>query len=721
MMRSSWKWRIAMALVAAGLLALPAAAQKSYKQLTYPSLRNLKLPEVERVELPNGLVLYLVEDHRLPKVEGYALIRTGARFEPADKIGLAGIVGDVMRTGGSATRKGEEVDRLLENVGASVETSVGATSATASLFTLKENLPLTLDILADLLRNPAFPDDKIELAMVQERTAISRRNDDVGDIANREFAKLLYSKDSPYARHTEYETLQNIKRADLVDFHQRYFHPNGTILALWGDFNRAEVKKLVEQYFGSWPRQGVETPGLAEVRPGAEPGIYFVQKDDVNQTNLRLGHLGGRLDDPDYYALNVMAEILGGGFTSRLVKRVRVELGLAYAVGAAWSAQYDYPGSFYVICNTRSDATVQATKEILSQLKRMTQAPVTPQELAVAKESLLNSFVFNFDSTGEIVRRLMTYEYYGYPRDFLDKFRANVEKVTVQDIQRVAQKHLHPDHLVILAVGRQQDFDQPLSTIGETKSLDITIPTPKPKVAAVPAATEESLARGRQVLELAIKGRGGLEALKGVRDISVLSRLTQVTPMGEQQFTSKRHLLLPNKFRQDVITPFGEITLVLDGQSGWQKSPQGTGPAAPALVETLRKELAHELIVLLPETFEGRRTVQFVEGATVNDRPVAIIVVSDAAGEATWLYVDTETGQLLKMSFQTTSPRQGLVQEERLYSDFRPVGSLVLPFKVVVWQNGQKSSELTVVNVEVNAGVDPTLFQAPAAEDKKPN
>ncbi len=706
-------------LLTSFLLALPAVAQRSYKQLTYPPLRELKMPEVERVELPNGLVLYLVEDHALPKVEGYALIQTGARFEPADKVGLAGIVGEVMRTGGSATRKGEEVDRLLENVGASVETGVGATSGTASLFALKENLPLTLEILADLLRNPAYPDDKIELAMVQERTAIARRNDDVGDIANREFTKLLYGKDNPYARHTEYETLQNIARADLVAFHRRYFHPNRTILGLWGDFDRAEVKKLVEQYFGSWPKESVETPALPEAKAAAAPGVYFIPKDDVNQTNLRIGHLGGRLDDPNYYALSVLSEILGGGFTSRLVRRVRSDLGLAYAVGASWSAQYDYTGTFFILCNTRSEATVQATKEILAEVKRITEGPVTPKELAVAKESLRNSFVFNFDSTGKIVRRLMIYEYYGYPRDFLDKYRANVEKVTAEDIQRAARRYLHPDQLVILAVGRQQDFDQPLSTLGETRTIDISIPTPKPKAAVVPPATPESLARGRQVLEAAIKGRGGLEALKAVRDISVLARLMQATPIGEQQFTSKRHLLLPDKLRQDVVTPFGEITLILNGETGWQKNPRGAGPAPAALVEQLRKELGRELTVLLPAALESGRTVQFIENATVAERPTDVIVLTDAAGDATWLYVDRENGQILKMSFQGTSLREGPVQEERFYSDFRPVGNLVLPFKMVAWQNGQKVSEQTVTNLELNTSVDPTLFQPPA-EEKKP-
>ncbi|MGH9814285.1 MAG: M16 family metallopeptidase, partial [Candidatus Acidiferrales bacterium] len=261
------RWPALLLLAAVALVcALPGAAQTPYKKLKYPPLKDLTLPQVERVELPNGLVLYLVEDRTLPKVEGYALIRTGTRFEPAEKTGLADVLGEAMRTGGTRSRKGEEIDRLLENVGASVETGLSAAAGTASIFTLKEHLPLTLEILADLLRDPAFPDDKIELAMVQQRTAIARRNDDVGEIAAREFVKLIYGADSPYARHPEYETLQNITRDDLVAFHRRYFQPSNVILGLWGDFDKAEVKKLVEQHFGSWPRQEVEVPPAPEAK-----------------------------------------------------------------------------------------------------------------------------------------------------------------------------------------------------------------------------------------------------------------------------------------------------------------------------------------------------------------------------------------------------------------------------------------------------------------------
>ncbi|MFQ5776434.1 MAG: M16 family metallopeptidase [Terriglobia bacterium] len=668
------------------------------------------MPKVDRSQLPNGLVLYLIEDHSLPKVQGFLLVKTGARLEPGEKVGLASIVGQVMRTGGTTTRKGEEIDRLLENVGASVETGIGTNSATASLFTLKETLPQVLEILADVVRNPAFPKDKIKLAKVQERSGIARRNDDVGTIATREFFKTLYSERSPYARTTEYATIENISQGDLVAFHRRYFQPNQALLGLWGDFDTAEVKALVERLFGSWPRGEGKLPPLPQVPSDWRGSVNFIQKDDVNQTNLRIGHLGGRLDDPDYYALDVMAEILGGGLSSRLFRRVRSELGLAYACFGAWNPSFDHTGFFVVRCDTKSESTVRAAQEVIKEIRRIAREAVAPDELRTAKEGILNSFVFNFDTTAEIVRRLMTYEYYGYPSDFLQRFKANIEKVTAEDVLRAARKHLQPDKLVILAVGRQQDFDQPLATLGEVSTIDITIPAPQAAAAAVPEATPESLARGQEVVQAAIEGMGGLEVLKGIRDETVLMKIQQVTPQGELPLTSKAFIVWPDKFRQDVVLPFGEVSLVFDGERAWQETPRGVQDLPPAQVEELRKTIARSLEILLLEAHEGKRTVQFLESASVNGSKADVILVTDQTGEAVKLYVGKNTGYTLKKINPGRSPFSGPVEEEQIYSDFRSVGGLTVPFKILTLHNGKKAREGSVQSYEVNVGVDPSLF-----------
>jgi predicted Zn-dependent peptidase len=250
-------------------------------------------------------------------------------------------------------------------------------------------------------------------------------------------------------------------------------------LGLWGDFSADEVKALVQRHFGDWQRKEVKLPPLPEVSTDWQASVNFIAKDDVNQTNLRIGHLGGRRDDGDYFALRLMSEILGGGFSSRLFRHIRTELGLAYATSASWGAGWDRPGTFFVLCNTKSESTVFAAEEIMKEIRRITEEPVTQEELQLAKDGILNSFIFNFDSKAKLVQRLMTYDYYGYPEDFLAKFKDNIEKVTVDDILQAAKKHIQPDRIILLAVGREEDFDKPLSTLGEVKTIDISIPPPK--------------------------------------------------------------------------------------------------------------------------------------------------------------------------------------------------------------------------------------------------
>lgn len=460
------------------LLSGCAEQQADYKSLVYPKLGDIEVPEVEQVTLSNGMRLFLLEDHELPLVSISARIRTGSMYEPAEKIGLASITGEVMRTGGAGDKTGDELDVELESIAASVETGIGLNSGAASMSVLKQDLDKGLSILADVLINPSFSEDKIQLAKMQAHSMIARRNDSVGGIAGREFDKLIYGPESVYARQEEHATIDNITREDLVEFHQKYFGPNNTMLAVWGDFDTKEMIEKIERAFDSWETVDLTLPEAPKVKYEYRKTVNVVRKDDVNQSNVYLGHIGGLRSDPDYFALIVMNKILGGGFTGRLFKNVRSREGLAYSVFGGYSANYDYPGQFYVGCQTKSESTVRAIRAMLREVEKMTESEVTDEELALAKDSFLNSFVFNFDTKGEVVNRIMTYEYFGYPPDFLQKIKENVEKVSKEDVLRVARKHLKPDTVQILAVGRPDDFDEPLSVFGTVNEIDITIPTP---------------------------------------------------------------------------------------------------------------------------------------------------------------------------------------------------------------------------------------------------
>ena len=448
----------------------------SYRELEYPGVHDIEMPKVERVTLANGMRLFLLEDHELPLISVSARIRTGSIYEPADKAGLANITGTVMRTGGTISRTGDEIDEELERIAASVETGIGLNYGSAYMSVLKGDIETGLSILADVLMNPAFREEKIELAKIQRRSAIARRNDSPGQIAGREFSKLIYGPNSVYARQTEYATIDNIRREDLIAFHKKYYHPNNVMLAVWGDFETGRMVKRIEEAFGRWEKVDTEPGAAPQVQYDFRSTVNLVRKEDINQSNIYLGHIGGIMSDPDYFALTVMNQILGSSFTGRLFKNVRSRQGLAYSVFGRYSADYDHSGVFYVGCQTKSEETVKAIVAMEKEVERIAESPVTEEELALAKDSYLNKFVFNFDTNGEIVVRLMTYEYFGYPRDFLQKTKENVERVTKEDVLRVAREHLRPGMLQVLVVGRPEDFDEPLSVLGPVREIDITIP-----------------------------------------------------------------------------------------------------------------------------------------------------------------------------------------------------------------------------------------------------
>ncbi len=457
--------------------APPKAPVPTYKDLKFPPLAQVKIPEVATYTLANGMRLYLVENHELPLVSGFALVRTGNLFDPPYKIGLAEVTGAVMRTGGTGARTGDELDALLENMAASVESSIGETSGRVSFSALRENTDQVLEIFKEILTGPEFRQEKIDLVKTQLRSSISRRNDDAESIAGREFSELVYGKDTPYGWRMEYSNVNRIQRADLVAFHSRYFFPANVMLAVSGDFSTAEMRARIEKLFAGWTVQQPPVPSFPAVREKPASGVYLATKSDITQTFFMLGHLGGVLRDKNYPALEVMADILGGGFRSRLFRRVRTQLGYAYDISAAWAANYGHPGLFVVSGSTKSASTTEALDVIKEEIQKIRSSLVSDGELKAAKDTVLNSFVFNFDRPAKSLNRAVTTDYFDYPKDFIFQYQKAVAGVTKADVLRVAKEYLKPENLTLVAVGKPEDFDRPLTALGApVKEIDLTIP-----------------------------------------------------------------------------------------------------------------------------------------------------------------------------------------------------------------------------------------------------
>ncbi len=469
-------------LVAALAFTLPsqlsAQQSKPWEQIPIPPLPPFHPHQPTRIELKNGIVIFLQEDHELPFVNGTVFIPGGARDEDASKLGLVDLYGQAWRTSGTEKMSGDAMDDLLESKAAHIETDGDIDSTSLSWDSLKGDADQVYALAMDLLFHPNFTEDKLKLAKQQEAAGIVRRNDDIGAIASREARKLIYGAQSPYARQPELATIANIKLSDLKAWHDRTIGGK-LIVAVSGDFDPVAMEARLRATFENLPmaRPNPTHPGLFT---DPKPAVYFINKPDVNQSNIEIVGLGTERNNPDVPALAVMNDILGGGFGSRLFQTVRTRLGLAYAVGGGYGYSYDHPGTFRVVVMTKSVSTVDATKAAEGEIAGLIARPFTEQELKRAKDDILNSFLFLYDTREKVLAERVRLEFYGYPADYLETYKAGIEKVSIADLERVSKKYIHPDKLAVLVVGNEPQIKPSLDELkmGPVHPIDITIPMP---------------------------------------------------------------------------------------------------------------------------------------------------------------------------------------------------------------------------------------------------
>jgi predicted Zn-dependent peptidase len=700
----------AVALACALALAGGLRAQvRSVDKLRYPALRQTEIPQPVRVVLDNGMVVMLLEDHELPLIDVSARIRTGSRWEPADKIGLASLTGTVLRTGGTTSMTGDEVDDFLEGRAASIETGIGTTSGTASMSCLEQDFADVLKVFADVLRHPVFDEDKIQVAKTQIEAAIARQNDQPNGITFREFDEIVYGADSPYAWNETYDTVANIGRDDLIAWHARYFRPDRIILGLVGDFDAGEARALVEQTFRDWPKGPEAADPEAAYRKAVEAGVYYVEKNDMTQSNVIMGHLGIERDNPDYYAVEVLNQVLSGSFASRLFVNVRSKKALAYAVSGGVGSNWDYPGTFRMFLTTKVETTAAGIDALIEEARDLTAEPPTDEEVEKAKGSLLNSFVFEYDSTREVLDQQLTYEYYGYPLDWLQRYNQGIRNVTTAQVRAAAEKHIHPDRMAILVVGPKEGQDRPLSEFGKVAVVDITIPEPSaPQV----AESSASLARGRDLVALAVEAMGGAARLDSVSRLDHAGSVVVKTPQGEMQIRNDVLIdFVDQRMRQEMTLPFGKVAIVLTATGGFVQSPQGSQPLPDSQRQDLLREMHREPILVLKN--RDRIKANAVGPGQAGGVAVEKVVV-EWEGETATYGIDPASGRILSLAYRGRvgmNPQPGDVV--RTFADFREVSGLVLPFSASASFNGEPAMSATLDSVKIDGPLDEAAFAMP--------
>lgn len=461
-------------LLLPGLLV--AQQSKPWEKIPVPRLHEFKPQQPQRIELKNGIVLFLQPDHELPFVSGAVLIRGGSREEPPDKAGLIGLYEQAWRTSGTEKMSGDAMDDLLEAKAAHIETEGDEDSTAISWDSLKDDSDQVFGMAMKLLFHPSFSAQKLALAQQQESAAIVRRNDDEDGIAARESAKLVYGANSPYTRQPELETISSVTVNDLEEWHDRTLKEK-LIIGISGDFDPAAMEARLRAVFEVLPQVTPE-PKRHDEFTGPKPGVYLINKDDVDQSNVQIVALGPDRTSPDVATLAVMDEILGGDFVGRLFQKVRTELGLAYSVGGGFALPYDHAGMFRVEVLPQSAKTVDATKAALVEIAGLNTRPFTETEVKRAKDDILNSFLFRYDTRDKVLAEQERLEFYGFPADYLETYKAALEKVTVDDLKSAARKYIHPEKLAVLVVGNESEIKPGLEALdlGAVKNVDITIP-----------------------------------------------------------------------------------------------------------------------------------------------------------------------------------------------------------------------------------------------------
>ncbi|RKZ06989.1 hypothetical protein DRQ32_10550, partial [bacterium] len=565
---------LAVVLALGAVAGDATAGKKPWEKFDFPELGEIRIPDYERHELANGLTVFLLEDHTWPLVEGRAIVRTGAAFEPDNMVGLASVTGDVLRTGGTTNIGSDELDETLERMGGTVESWITDTSGNLSFSFLSQDAERGLDLVADVLRNPAFEQDKIDVAMEGQKAGIARRNDDLNGIVGREIQRAVWGDDHPYARNTEYTTLEAVTRDDVVGFYEYFYHPDNMMIAVWGDFDPTTMLASLEARFGDWTAGNVEVPELPnEPNQTQRRRVLVADKTDVNQARFAMGHIGMRADDPDYYSMSVANRILGGGFGDRLFNEVRTNRGLSYNVGSTTGVGFAAPGVFQAYCGTKSETTEEAIGVVIETIEGMRTEKVSEQELEDAKDAMLNSNVFNYVRPQQVLTREMNLEYLGYPDDFLERFNESVRAVSSDDVIGVMQRRVEPDKFAIVAVGKTEDWDGDLTAFGPVEELDISIP--EPEGPEFPDPTDESVEKGRAVLAAAQTAHGGavLTSIKSLRQDSSLSISVQGMTIAA---TVQASTIFPDRMSNDIdLGAFGQMQQVVDGDSGFNKSQQG--------------------------------------------------------------------------------------------------------------------------------------------------
>ena len=433
----------------------------------------VKLPRAEEATLKNGLQVILLPSHKVPTFNMQMVVLSGGLSDKPDYRGLASFTASLLREG-TSKRSSKDIAEQVDAIGATLTANSGLSSTTSTVSTsgLVENLDQTLDLFADVIRNPTFPQTEVDKYKTRTLAQFQFLRSNPSFLASEQFARAIYGANHPASLISPpAESLKKLTSKDLADFHSTYYRPNNAILAIVGDVTMKEILPKIEKAFGDWEKGDVPATTIPAVPAQAESRIYLIDRPGSVQTVLQLGTLGIERTSPDYFSVLVADRILGGGPSGRLFMNLREDKGYTYGAYSNFGGSR-FRGTWVSSSEVRTDVTEGAMKEFMYELNRIRTEPVSATELDNAKHAIIGSFALSLENPQALLQNIITQKLYNLPADYWDTYPQKVSAITIADVQRVAQKYIDMDHLQVVAVGDASKARDVLAKYGKVELYD---------------------------------------------------------------------------------------------------------------------------------------------------------------------------------------------------------------------------------------------------------
>jgi zinc protease len=701
---------IVIGILALGFLLLPAtdalaAKKRKIDSLKFPELNKFELPAIQKSETANGIRLRVINNDKLPLVTFQARIKGGSLYNPPSKVGLASITGQLLRIGGAGDLSGEELDKLLDSNGISISTYASNNYFFVSFSCLTENFDTAVSILAKILMQPAFNKDKLEEIKTQLASGIARRNEQPDAINGREFDKLIYGSDSPLAAVLEYEHLDNIGRNDVIQMYKAFFAPGNMLAGINGPIPMDKVKQTMEKYFGEWKQQvrPMQVPKMSGQKHDFKVG--FTHKESLNQSYFSIGHMGiiDSKDPVENAKIKVFNSIFSSGFSSRLVNRLRTQMGLTYGVYGGIGSSYLWPSKTYFTSYTKCESTVDAIAAVLDEINKIRTQKITAKELQEAKDYFLNSYVFKFSTPSQILTKSLTQEAYGIPSDYEKQLVDNIKKVTADDVLEIAKKYLTPEKVVIYVVGNEKIINKgrKLSELGKVKNIDITI-KPQALKEKIPPASPESLAKGQKLIDtLAKTTYKGYKKIKSLKTTSSMNMTMQGRNLTMGAVISR---VFPDKLHLELSVMGMKIFQIMNGKKG---KVNQMGNEQPIPETEIEKQAFGDLYDVF--NAKDKYKFQYLKEEKINGNTYDVIYITDAKKNWVKFFINKKT-QFIEIEEKLASGPGMSGITRMVSSQFKTVKGIPFSFKTESFAKGKVVRSTTVKEILVNPKIDLKLF-----------